>query len=189
MSPLVVVGLGNPGPRYARTRHNVGFDLVDRLAERLGLRWRSPLFRPVMVARTGGLILVKPLTFMNRSGTVFPYVLRRYRCSPDALCVVLDNMDLPAGEVRIKQRGGTAGHNGLKSVASVLGTDDYLRLYIGIGRPSEAGTTIDHVIGEFDPEQRIVVDRAIDRVAPVFEACSDYSREQLISTINERRRE
>lgn len=186
--PLVLVGLGNPGATYARTRHNVGFDFLDRIALVSGLRWKSPLFRPVRIARTTSLVLVKPQTYMNRSGAVLPYIFSRFRCSPECLCVVVDNMDLPAGEIRMKRRGSASGHNGLKSISNTIDTDEFARIYIGIGRPASGKSTVDHVLGEFDPEDRVRADSAIERIAPVFEAYRDASLDQLITMVNDRRR-
>lgn len=187
-SPVLVVGLGNPGPEYAHTRHNVGFDLVDHLVRAQNLTWKTPWFRSVRVAGSPALVCAKPQTFMNRSGTVLPYLLSRFRVSGESLCVVVDNMDLPVGEVRMKRRGGPAGHNGLKSVSEALQSDDYARIYIGIGRPVGTKSTVEHVLGHFPPEQRLLVDDTLGRIAPVFERVGDMTLEQLISAVNERRR-
>jgi peptidyl-tRNA hydrolase, PTH1 family len=186
--PFVLVGLGNPGTAYARTRHNVGFDFVDQLARIMSLRWRSPLFRPAVIARSPALVLVKPRTYMNRSGAILPHLVSRFRCTVESLCVVVDNMDLPPGEIRMKRRGGSSGHNGLKSISNAIGSDDFSRIYIGIGRPSSGESTVDHVLGVFDPEDRNRIDAAIERVAPVFLEETGASLERWISMVNDRRR-
>jgi PTH1 family peptidyl-tRNA hydrolase len=122
---LLVVGLGNPGPRFDGTRHNVGFAVVEAVAERLQLRFRKPLFARYRATRierrSDGLALAEPLTYMNNSGQVFPSLLRRYRVTSEGLLVVCDNLDLPPGRVRLKRGGGSAGHNGLSSIVKALG--------------------------------------------------------------------
>lgn len=187
-SPFVLVGLGNPGPAYAGTRHNAGFDLLDRTAHSRGLKWKKPWFRPLLVAPSAGLVCVKPLTFVNRSGSVFPFLQSRYGLDPERLCVVADNMDLPAGEIRMKRRGGHAGHKGLQSVGAILGTESFPRLYVGIGRPPSGADTVEHVLGLFSTDERVSVDAALDRVVPLLARAPEYTIDQLITSVNERRR-
>ncbi len=166
----------------------MGFDCLDRIVGETGSRWKKPWFRPVHVVASPDLVCVKPLTYMNRCGQVFPWILSRYGVERDRLCVVVDNMDLPPGEIRMKRRGGPAGHNGLKSIGEVLNTDEYPRLYIGIGRPHSEVSTVEHVLGRFDQTHRFLVDEALDRIVPVFAKAAEYSTEQLITAINDRRR-
>ncbi|WP_159438728.1 aminoacyl-tRNA hydrolase [Alkalispirochaeta americana] len=187
-APLILVGLGNPGPDYDQTRHNVGFDFVDRLADSMGLPWRRPWFRPFHIARSSAVVLVKPRTYMNRSGRVFPYLLSRFQVSPAQVCVVVDNMDLPVGEVRMKRKGSPAGHNGLKSIHAVLGSDDYPRLYVGIGRPGAGADTVEHVLGSFNPQERLRVEAAFERILPLFTGTEGLSLDQQISAVNDLRR-
>jgi peptidyl-tRNA hydrolase, PTH1 family len=189
---VLIVGLGNPGPRFHATRHNVGFDLVEALSLFLGWRLRKPLFRPLRwgpPSVSPGVGLAMPLTYMNRSGEVLPWLLRRTRVPLDRLIIAVDNMDLPPGEVRMKRRGGSAGHNGLKSVGAALAGDDYPRLYIGVGRPPSGESTVEHVLGSFDREDRRRVDAAIERILPVLADAATLETEQLISAVNARRRE
>lgn len=192
-APLLVVGLGNPGPKYSRTRHNVGFDLIEALSTSVECRLTRPFLRPVEWCdprqtpwRVG---VATPLTFMNRSGAVIPWLLRKSGIPLARMVVAVDNMDLPPGEVRMKQRGSTAGHNGLKSVSSAVGSDEYPRLYIGVGRPVSGEDTISHVLGTFDEAQRGAVDAAIERVVPVLSQAAEYDDiQQLISRVNAVRR-
>lgn len=134
---VLVVGLGNPGPEYARTRHNLGFMVTDRLAEAWSASWRSKFSGRVAEARDGELrlALLQPLTFMNVSGRSVAAALRFYKLAPDALVVVHDEIDLEVGDVRAKWGGGLAGHNGLRSLRESLGTADFARVRIGVGRP------------------------------------------------------
>lgn len=182
---LLILGLGNPGERYRGTRHNVGFALVDRLAERFGLVPRRPLFRKFELAG-GPILLCKPLTYMNRSGDVIPYLLRRF--DPETICPVVDNMDLPPGEVRMKTRGTSSNHNGLKSVERALGGVDFPRIYIGIGRPAKGVDVIEHVLGTPAAEDAPAIDDAIRRLVEVLAENADRTAEQLATAINARRR-
>ncbi len=151
-----MVGLGNPGPRYAETRHNVGFSVVELLSGQLDLRLKRSWTAPWIWGRRrdDGLILVQPLTWMNRSGDVLPRLFRRTGTSPSDLLVVTDNLDLPPGRCRLKSGGSSAGHNGLKSIIDVLGTGDFLRLYVGVGHPGRRSRVVDHVLGRPEGEER-----------------------------------
>lgn len=143
---LLVVGLGNPGRRFEGTRHNVGFDVVRRVASARHLNMRKRLFRQYVWSGRGELVVALPLTYMNRSGEVIPGLLRAAGASADDLLVVCDNMDLEPGMVRIKRRGSSRSHNGLASIMDALGTGDFARLYVGVGHPGAAEAVIDHVL-------------------------------------------
>lgn len=165
----MVAGLGNPGPEYQETRHNVGFLVLEALAEELDLPWRRPLFPLFAPARYlyahsgygSGSILVKPLTYMNRSGTIFPGLMRKWSTCADEVLVVCDNMDLPPGQIRIKRGGGTAGHNGIKSLVEGIGSPGFCRLYVGIGRPVD-GEVISHVLGVPGAEEAALLRKGAD---------------------------
>ena len=164
MSP-VVVGLGNPGRSYERTRHNVGFLVVDELARRHGGSWRSKKkaeAAPIGFGLKNGTLL-KPTTYMNNSGTA----LAGYK--PDQLVVVHDDLDLPEGDVRVKVGGGAGGHNGLRSTIQHLG-NDFVRVRIGIGRPPPGLTVTDYVLGRMDSEIKEAVPQAADAVEAVIES-------------------
>lgn len=153
-SPYLIVGLGNPGAEYARTRHNAGFLLVDALAEGWGGRWTGESRFEAEVARVkrGGLsvYLAKPQTYMNASGEAVGAMVRYYRVSVDRLLVAVDDADLPLGSVRMRPEGSSGGHHGLESVETHLGTRGYARLRLGIGRVDAAGREISgHVLGRF----------------------------------------
>lgn len=170
-APLIVVGLGNPGPKYANTRHNAGYLCIDELAARhsvaLSDKRKAALLGEGRVAGKR-VALVKPRTFMNLSGEAVRYALDRYRVRADAVLVILDDLDLPLGKARLRERGGSGGHNGLNSINVALGTTDYARLRIGIGRPS--GETVGYVLGAFDPEERAAARDAITWAADAAEA-------------------
>lgn len=192
-APLLVVGLGNPGPKFSHTRHNVGFDLIEALSVSLGCTTKRAFLRPVEWCNprrlSSSVALAAPLTFMNRSGEVIPWLLRKSGVPLERMVIAVDNMDLSPGEIRMKRRGGTAGHNGLKSVTAAVGSDEYPRLYIGVGRPASGNDTIEHVLGAFDQDHRSLVDAALDRVVPVLARGDEYEDiQQLISRVNALRR-
>jgi PTH1 family peptidyl-tRNA hydrolase len=167
-----VIGLGNPGRNYEGTRHNVGFDVVDFLARREGV-----LFEPAdSLERYGGprtftaarlfqpdALLVKPETFMNRSGAVVPPLLAWAGTGPERCLVVVDDLDLPLGRLRLRPHGGSGGHNGLESILTSLGTDRFPRLRVGIGRPRTDAAR--HVLERFSPEERGVIEHAVAEAA------------------------
>lgn len=162
----LIVGLGNSGERYAATRHNVGFWLVDRLAEREGLHWRSERRYRALMARwdRAGTTrwLMKPEGFMNDSGSAVAACMRYLRLPAPSLLVAHDDLDLPPGAVRLKRGGGEGGHRGLADITRKLGSRDYLRLRIGIGHPGVRELVTPWVLGRPAPEEREAIGRAID---------------------------
>ena len=152
----LVVGLGNPGNRYAATRHNVGLRVVEEVAARLGGSWRGRWHGRVCETRDGDerLALLAPETFMNESGRSVAPALRFYKLPPERLLIVHDELDLPLGDIRAKSGGGLAGHNGLRSVVQSIGTQDFLRVRIGIGRPERGDPrpVADWVLQPFSPD-------------------------------------
>lgn len=147
----LVVGLGNPGREYQETRHNVGFMIVDRLAAAAGIPLRKD--GKAEFARTPDFLLCKPLSYMNVSGEVVGPLARFYKLEPAEILVVLDDMALPLGKLRLRRGGSAGGHNGLKSIIQHLGTNEIPRLRIGIGGAAH-GAAIGHVLGRFAPEER-----------------------------------
>ncbi len=146
-----VLGLGNPGAKYEHTRHNVGFDVVEACAAFFQVRLRKRcfrLYRQARIVQNGQIVhLVEPLTYMNNSGEVLSELPP---VQADELLVVCDQMDLPQGMIRIRRGGSSAGHNGLKSLMEKLGTGDFVRVYVGIGRPESGVSVVDHVLGYED---------------------------------------
>ena len=168
----MVFGLGNPGERYAETRHNAGFMAADALAERAGVSFRKKLFHAYLIgkgSRDGRAFhLVKPLTFMNNSGRVVREVLRETEHTVEDMLVVCDSLDLAPGSCRFRLRGSSAGQKGLESIMQTLGTQDFMRLSIGIGRPAHRGQVIQHVlsrppVGE-EEEFRRGVEKAVEAI-------------------------
>jgi peptidyl-tRNA hydrolase, PTH1 family len=167
----LIVGLGNPVPRYAGTRHNAGFLVADLLAERLGGRFKAHRGRCDLVeGRLAGaaVILAKPKAYMNLSGGPVVSIARFFKVPVERITVVHDELDLPFGALRLKRGGGDGGHNGLRSTTAALGTNDYTRVRFGIGRPPGRQDPADYVLKEFTSAERkelgFLVDRAADAV-------------------------
>ncbi len=147
----LIVGLGNPGRKYAGTRHNIGFDVVDRVAERHRLDWQSAPAEALMAKwRVAGALVAKPLTFMNLSGHAVGDLLRFFKIDVADLLVVIDEVQLEIGRLRARPEGSAGGHNGLKSVIAQLGTEKFARLRIGVGRGDARRDLADHVLAAFD---------------------------------------
>ena len=167
----LVVGLGNPGERYEKTRHNVGFWCIDRLGEQHSIK----IDRRNRLALTGegrigdeDIVLAKPRTFVNESGQAVTSLMARYRASAADLLVVYDDMDLPAGKIRLRPNGGPGGHNGIKSIIGALGTQGFARLRVGVGRPGPGDDQIEHVLGRASSEDQGLVDAAVETAAEVI---------------------
>lgn len=165
-SSYVIVGLGNPGPSYARTKHNVGADVVERLAASNGADFRR-LRHQIRVADAMidgvGVVLAVPTTYMNDSGRPVARLVRKQGVPVDHLVVVQDELDLAPGVVRLKAGGGTAGHNGLRSIEAALRSRDFLRVRIGVGKPPSKEAGADHVLSRFAPGERELVEAACQR--------------------------
>jgi PTH1 family peptidyl-tRNA hydrolase len=153
----LIVGLGNPGPEYARTRHNIGFLVLDELASRCATGWQTADDAHSLVGIQDRLILAKPQTYMNRSGAAVHRLLERLELPRDRCLIVYDDMDLPFGSLRLRQRGSAGTHNGMRSVVSAVGSTDIPRLRIGISQAGQPGGAIDHVLGEFSDAERAEV--------------------------------
>jgi PTH1 family peptidyl-tRNA hydrolase len=190
--PWLVVGLGNPGPRYAGNRHNVGQMVVAQLAADLGATLSSHRSRaPAAAARlrpAGGrpgarLVLATPTSYMNESGGQVVGAVRFFKVPPERLLVVHDELDLPFGDVVLKRGGGEGGHNGLRSISASLGTRDYARLRVGIGRPPGRMDPADFVLRDFSPVERkelpFVLSDAVDAVAGVLERGWDRTQNSV----------
>ncbi|HYY63175.1 MAG TPA: aminoacyl-tRNA hydrolase [Gaiellaceae bacterium] len=167
---LLVVGLGNPGREYERTRHNAGWLVVDELARRLAGSWRSKFSGRLAEVRLDGarLALLKPETFMNDSGRSVAAAAKFFKVAPESLLIVHDDVDLESGRLQARAGGGLAGHNGLRSLAQALGSQDFLRLRIGVGRPGRGDprSVADYVLSAFEPEEDVggLIDRSADAV-------------------------
>jgi PTH1 family peptidyl-tRNA hydrolase len=158
-----VVGLGNPGRSYEGTRHNVGACVAESLAKARRAAWtRTPLYRQV---RLRGLTLCVPLSYVNRTGTAIAALLRETATPVARMLVVCDDVNLPLGRLRLRRRGGDGGHKGLRSVIAVLGTEEFARLRLGVGKPPVSGPLEDYVLDQFPSDQMPTVDAMVSRAA------------------------
>jgi peptidyl-tRNA hydrolase, PTH1 family len=189
----LIIGLGNPGPKYSGTRHNIGFELVDRLAQ----RWHIRLGEQRRFQGDCGegqiagqkLYLLKPNTFMNKSGQSARAMLDWYKLSPQQVLVIYDDMDLPIGRLRLRLSGSAGGHNGMKSLIAHLGTPEFPRLRIGIGRSLEdclTQETISHVLGRFAPQEQRLLGEVLDLAADAVELALKQGVEKSMSLYNGR---
>ena len=190
----LVVGLGNPGPKYQGTRHNIGFEVVEQLAHQAG----APKFRAEHEGATtsfeleGELVrLLKPLTYMNRSGVSVRAASRFYRVAPSDILVVHDELDLSFGQVRLKLGGGNAGHNGLRSLTDELGSLEFGRLRMGIGRPPAdfSGTVADYVLRAFAPEELMLLPDVISKGTEALKLAVRLGLAQAMNQVNRRAKE
>lgn len=181
----LLVGLGNPGAEYAHTRHNVGFDWVDRVATQHRIRLGTRKHRAVYgTGEVNGVpvVLAKPMTFMNLSGQAVAPLLREFGLKPDRLVVITDDLDLEVGRVRMKPHGGHGGHNGHRSIIQALSSDQYARIKIGIGRSGD--TTVDHVLSRFNPTERERIDEALARVDRTIDILMSHGLERALTEAN-----
>jgi len=183
------VGLGNPGDGYRDTRHNLGFTVVDLLAQRHGIALRSRKFK----ARFGAgevcgrkVLLSKPQTYMNRSGQSVGVMAGWHRIPPERVIVVHDDLDLELGRVKLKSGGGHGGHNGLRDIGTALGDAGFQRVRLGIDRPAGERDSTDHVLSRFRPEERPEVDRMVDRAADAVESILSRGIEPSMNEYNTR---
>ena len=183
----LIAGLGNPGGNYAKTRHNIGFMVADRLAE----RWSGSLSTKKFKARFGSLqikgekvVLAQPQNFMNCSGDSLQPMAAFYKIEPGRVVVIHDELDLAFGHVRIKQGGGHAGHNGLRSVSGRLGTGEYPRIRVGIGRPDHGGDVTGYVLGAFNSGERGDLDAVIERACDALETLLSEGVTSAMNAIN-----
>ncbi|MEM7064115.1 MAG: aminoacyl-tRNA hydrolase [Cyanobacteria bacterium P01_B01_bin.77] len=193
-TPKLLVGLGNPGQKYARTRHNIGFEVIDELAQSWSVKLAENKRFQGYVGETRAasgdrLILLKPTTYMNRSGQSVRALIDWYKLSPSDVLVIYDDMDLPIGKLRLRLSGSAGGHNGMKSLISHLGTQTFPRLRLGISRASDPANptnraVIGHVLGKFAPDERKVIDAAIHLAGEAIEFSLGKGIERTMSLYN-----
>lgn len=172
MQRTLIVGLGNPGKKYARTRHNVGTDAIELLAQRLHVSLKVGRDRAqVAETRIGdqAVVLAIPTTWMNETGEAVGPIARRYKIPAANIIIIHDELDLEPGAVKLKMGGGLAGHNGLKSVSQHIGTNDYARVRIGVGKPTSKEQGADHVLSSIPPAERKILDVAVETACDAVE--------------------
>ena len=187
----IVIGLGNPGEKYAGNRHNLGVMILEELLSRSGAhfkRHKSGCATAEVGVGDGRMVLARPMSYMNESGRPARELIRWYKASLDHVVVVHDELDVPFGEVRIKMGGGTAGHNGLNSIASHLGSKDFLRVRAGIGRPRGRRDAGDHVLSDFTSSEKKELDSLIQDGADAVERVVDVGPDRAMNEVNTRTR-
>ncbi|HUN29767.1 MAG TPA: aminoacyl-tRNA hydrolase [Alphaproteobacteria bacterium] len=181
-APRLVVGLGNPGREYERTRHNAGFMVVDEIASRNGLSsWKTKDSARQIFDSKHRVVLVEPTSFMNLSGTPVRLISSWYRTPPEGVLVIVDDMDLPFGSLRMRPFGGHGGHNGLRSIIATIG-DRFPRIRVGVGRPEHE--SIDHVLSPFSADERNVLPRIIQAAADGAQLWLDDGLEAAMQFVN-----
>ncbi len=187
---LLIVGLGNPGEQYRETRHNAGFAVIDFLSQRFNISLRKIFLKPVEIGKIqkqdAEIFLVKPMTYMNRSGDILEYVMKKTGTNLKDFVLVCDNMDLKPGVIRLKKKGSSAGHNGIKSVIDRLETPDFARLYIGVGRSLNGESVVEHVLGCFSPEEQKLFSYSVQEAAEALLSLSGKSVIQVMNEINKK---
>lgn len=181
----LIVGLGNPGPEYRGTRHNVGFAVIDELAKLHGIKVSKSKNKALYGQGSidgHGILLVKPLTFMNLSGQAVVPFARQHGILPDRILVIADDLDMATGRVRLKPKGSAGGHNGHKSIIQSLGSSDYPRLKIGIGASKDS--TIDHVLSRFKPDEQKKINEAVNLAAKACEIAVSDGIERAMNAAN-----
>ena len=196
----IIVGLGNPGSQYEGTRHNMGFAVARSLLERLprlpgsppeelsGGRFQSLLWRSRIPGSDAPWLVAMPQTFMNLSGEAVQPLMAWYKLSPAQLLVVHDELDLAPGRLKLKWGGGTAGHNGLKSIAGRLGTQDFHRLRVGVGRPPDAANVVSWVLGRFNAEEKPSIEAALPKAVDAVLHFAVDGPERAANAVNTRRK-
>ncbi|MBN6187390.1 aminoacyl-tRNA hydrolase [Aneurinibacillus sp. BA2021] len=184
----VIVGLGNPGKQYEMTRHNVGFWAIDRLADDWNISLSQGKYKGLIgEGRVGTerVVLVKPMTYMNLSGECVGPLLNFYKLDPEEdVLVIYDDLDLPCGKVRLRTKGSSGGHNGMKSLIAHLGTEEFKRIKIGIGRPAPGRKVVDHVLTTFPPEELADVQDAVQHAVEAVKAWTEISFLRVMNQFN-----
>ena len=176
----LVAGLGNPGPEYVTTRHNIGFMVADHFVAQFGSTWEKSTKWDALMAKCSDVFLAKPMSYMNRSGYPLLKIAQFYKIQPPEILVVLDDMSLPLGRLRLRAGGGSGGHNGLESVIVQFGTEEIPRLRIGIGEAPLAGS-VDYVLSRFFEEEKPIVRSTLDRAIEAVKCAIDND---LVSAMN-----
>lgn len=185
----LVVGLGNPGKKYTKTKHNVGFLVIDEIGEKVGIELNKKKFKGIYgegAVNGGKLLLLKPETYMNLSGEAVSSIKNFYDIPADNIIVVHDEMDLELGIIRIKSGGGSAGHNGIKSIISRIGSDDFKRVRIGIGKPFVKDEGADHVLKGFKGDEGKIIQDTIARAAEAVLCIMSEGLEKAMNKYNTR---
>ncbi|GKU85017.1 aminoacyl-tRNA hydrolase [Niallia sp. NCCP-28] len=180
----LIVGLGNPGKQYENTRHNIGFDIIDCIAKDYSIALDKAKFKGIFGMGTiegEKVILLKPLTYMNLSGESIRPIVDYYDIELENIVIIYDDLDLPVGKIRLRQKGSSGGHNGIKSTIAHLGTEKFNRIRIGIDRPKNGMKVPDYVLGKFTKEEQADLEAVIKKSS---EACGQWMKEPFLQVMN-----
>jgi peptidyl-tRNA hydrolase, PTH1 family len=180
----LIVGLGNPGKQYDQTRHNIGFAVIDELVHRFHISLDQAKFKGIYgstMVNGEKVFLLKPLTYMNLSGESIGPIMDYFQIDLEDLLVIYDDLDLPVGKIRLRQKGSAGGHNGIKSTISHLGTQQFNRIRVGINRPSNGMAITDYVLGRFANDEQEMIKLAVDRSA---DACEEWMKMPFLQVMN-----
>lgn len=183
----LIVGLGNPGDEYIRTRHNIGFMVADLLADRNRIALNQSKFKAIIGKGQIGsadVIVAKPQTYMNRSGESVSSLLSFFKSNPSDCIVVCDDLELPLGKIRVRGKGGHGGHNGLRSIIEQIGSQEFIRVRVGIGRPKDESQVSDYVLGPFSKAEKPAIDDAMERASNAVEAIVTEALEAAMNRFN-----
>lgn len=183
----MLVGLGNPGKDYAKTRHNIGFIFLDYLAEKFNLsfkqsRWQAEITKETLWGRQ--VILLKPLTYMNRSGQAVGEACRYHHIEPSEMLVIHDDLDLELGKIKLVTNRGTGGHNGIRSIVEHLGTRDFMRIRVGIGRPRTKEEVSNYVLNRFAPEEQVLIQQTLENIEEAVQLVFAKGTLAAMGTVN-----
>ncbi|KKK36666.1 peptidyl-tRNA hydrolase [Mesobacillus campisalis] len=184
----LIVGLGNPGKQYDKTRHNIGFEVIDELSARLDIPLSQAKLKGLYgagVVKGEKVILLKPLTYMNLSGESIRAVMDYFDIELDDLVVVYDDLDLPTGKIRLRQKGSAGGHNGIKSTIAHTGSQEFNRIRVGISRPQNGMAITDYVLGKFSKEEQPDMEHAVKKASEACEAWLEKPFLQVMNTYNQ----
>lgn len=185
MTMYIIVGLGNPEDKYDKTRHNIGFDTIDYLANKYNISMDFMKHKAICgkgIIEGEKVILAKPITYMNLSGESVKELVNYYKVDREELIIIYDDIDLDVGNMRLRRKGSAGGHNGIKNIIAHLGTEEFNRVKIGVGAKPKGWDLVDHVLGRFSDEERVEVEKAIAKAA---EACATIMTEDMTYAMNE----
>lgn len=183
----LIVGLGNPGKQYEKTRHNIGFQVVERLSERLNIPVNQGKFKGLYGSghvRGEKVVLLKPLTYMNLSGESIRQVVDYFDVDTEDIIVIYDDLDLPVGKIRLRQKGSAGGHNGIRSTIQHLGTQEFNRIRVGINRPQNGQSVSDYVLSNFSKEEQEMITEVANKCAEACEAALERPFLQVMNEFN-----
>ncbi|MFT8323640.1 MAG: aminoacyl-tRNA hydrolase [Bacillus sp. (in: firmicutes)] len=180
----LIVGLGNPGKQYENTRHNIGFDIIEYIAKEYTIPLEKAKFKGIFgtgIISGEKVILLKPLTYMNLSGESIRPLADYYDIALEDIVVIYDDLDLPVGKIRLRQKGSSGGHNGIKSTIAHLGSEKFNRIRVGIDRPKNGMKVTDYVLGKFTKEEQAILETIIKKCS---DACGEWTKEPFLQVMN-----